>query len=229
MVQLSDELISAILLHEILSQIEDMRKEFDELGIINVSDQVFNRANNELVELMNTPFEPDALRVLSEIQETEIGTGFELETIISILNVEAFDDIIENDNKFVTIFNKLVFDGINESLKNMQGKKELPWVFSRNIMPKFENLKSLQNEVEKRMLCCNGTKAGLIFYENYRMSEVMVLENREQGIIKALTQEIYDDDGLWNTYDNEETQAKLDLADMVLELTIEEIIDTLFS
>ena len=57
----------------------------------------------------------------------------------------------------------------------------------------------------------------------------MVLENREQGIIKALTQEIYDDDGLWNTYDNEETQAKLDLADMVLELTIEEIIDTLFS
>lgn len=220
---LSEELIMAILFHEIRSQIEEMRLDFDEQGILKFMSRVFHRTSEELLGPMNSLVTSDPLNILSEIQETEVGGGFDLDLNIPMLNFEAFTDLIEGESKFITIFNKLIFDFINEALNTLVWKEDLPWSYVKKPHKKYRSVTEVQEKVETKALTLNQIKAGGIAYEE--MNEAAFLQQREQGVIKILSYEILENDQLWSNYELEEVQAKLDLADMVLESTIEEIIE----
>ena len=225
---LSEELLMAILFHEIRVQVESMRMEFDVEGILKLMNMVFERTGEELLSPMNSAISLDPLITLSEIQETEVGGGFDLDPTISMLNIEAFSDLIETDSKCVEIFNKMVFDCINESLDRMIWRIELPWSNARKQRKIYRNVEEIQEVVQGRVLAINKIKAGRIAYEDSAeqvRSEQAMLQQREQGVVKILVHEIEESKDTWSNYEHEEVQAKLDLADMVLEIAIEEIIE----
>ena len=224
---LSEELIMAILFHEIRIQVESMRMEFDVEGILRLMSKVFDRTGDELLSPMNSAISLDPLTTLSEIQETEVGGGFDLDPTISMLNLDAFSDLIETDSKYVEIFNKLVFDCMNESLDKLIWRIELPWSNQKKPRKTYQNVAEIQGAVEDRILTINKIKAGRIVYESAGdvKSEQAMIQQREQGVVKILTHEIQENEANWCNYEHEEVQAKLDLADMVLELAIEEIIE----
>lgn len=74
----------------------------------------------------------------------------------------------------------------------------------------------------------NQTKAGKIFNsDNFIVSytEQANIQSKEDRLIKVLADEAYEKDCQWVDYGLEETQVKLDVADMVLEILVEEIIE----
>ena len=219
----------AILAHEIRNKIDGMKRCYDTEGIALILSKIFQTTANELLGAMNSPIKSDPLSILSIIQETEVGAGFEIDTKIPILNLDAFTDIIENESLHITIFNTMIFDCVNDSLDRLVNKIELPWSNERNIRKIYESVSTIQESVEKRIFSFNDVKAGNIMNENSNenkyINEQIAIQNREKGVIKILSYEINENDHEWINYENEEVQAKLDLADMVLEMEIEEIIE----
>jgi len=62
-----------------------------------------------------------------------------------------------------------------------------------------------------------------------QFDEAVFLEHREKQLSIMLAQESIDGEELWTNYEQEETQIKIQLADLVLELLVKEIIDLLFT
>ena len=116
---------------------------------------------------------------------------------------------------------------MNESLDKLIWRIELPWSNQKKPRKTYQNVAEIQGAVEDRILTINKIKAGRIVYESAGdvKSEQAMIQQREQGVVKILTHEIQENEANWCNYEHEEVQAKLDLADMVLELAIEEIIE----
>jgi IQ calmodulin-binding motif len=228
---LTEDLILVMIINEIHCQIEESRKDYNQEAIISFINTLVEKIQDELVSILSQDFKLDPLEVLSDLQETEVGAGFEPKVYNPILNIEGFIDIIETQSTYLTFFNILLFDCINEVLRKLVWINTMPW--ANQVCPKkvYKNAKDVQKDIETKIIALDSVKSGTILYENIvddnPLYQETVLKCREQGVIRMLTQEIKEDDGAWSKYELEETQAKLDLADMVLELSIEEIIEIL--
>ncbi|OMJ67066.1 hypothetical protein SteCoe_35872 [Stentor coeruleus] len=229
--ELSNDLIKAILANEIREQIEDMRKDYSEGQVLVIISKIFDRTQNLIAEELQKPLECDPLGVLSLLQESEVGAGFLPEEKYSMLNFEAFSDVLEHQSKYVQIFNTMVFDSINEVIEKTMCKEELPWAKKRNPKSKKLGTVDVQRNIEIQLLKCCRIKSGPIIYDGLddikHITEQILTQNRENGILKMLSMEIADSENIWFDYDKEELQAKLDLADMVLEEEIDDIVEIL--
>lgn len=58
--------------------------------------------------------------------------------------------------------------------------------------------------------------------------EELLQKIREEKLAKLLTLEVLEHDKIWTDYEFEETQVKLDLADMVLEQLASEVVEILY-
>jgi hypothetical protein len=59
------------------------------------------------------------------------------------------------------------------------------------------------------------------------LDEELLQQVREERLANMLAEEIIEKDGIWVNYEFEETQVKLDLADIILEHLANEIIEVL--
>ena len=59
------------------------------------------------------------------------------------------------------------------------------------------------------------------------LDEELLQQVREERLANILAEEIIEKDGIWVNYEFEETQVKLDLADIILEHLANEIIEVL--
>lgn len=230
---LSEELITAILLHEIQEQVQEMRKDYDEESILSIIQKVFIKTQNLIVSELLKPLEKDPLVYLSEIQEAEIGCGFLPEEKYAMLNLEAFQDDLSHQKAPIRIFNTMVFDCINECLEKLIVKEDLPWASTRYKKVLVRTSEDVINYIVNRLVRFSEIKAGEIAYEDVgneaKRSEKIVSQKREVDIVKMLAIEVGEDEMEWIRYDKEELQVRLDLADMILEGEIDVIVDLLFN
>jgi len=229
---LSEELVMAILLHEIQEQVQDMRKDYDEESILGVVQKVFIKTQNLIVTELLKPLERDPLLVLSEIQEAEIGCGFSPEEKYAMLNWEAFQDDLTHPNLPIQIFNTMVFDCINECLERLIVKEDLPWATAKYKKILVRSSEDVVNYIVNRLVRFSEIRAGEIVYEEVgndsKRSEKENIQKREADIVKMLAIEVLENESEWVKYDKEELQGRLDLADMVLEHEIDAIVGILF-
>lgn len=230
---LSEELVMAILLHEIQDQVQEMRKDYDEESILNIIQKVFIKTQNLIVTELLKPLEKDPLLVLSEIQEAEIGCGFLPEEKYAMLNWEAFQDDLTHSNLSIKIFNTMVFDCINECLERLIVKEDLPWASVKYKKILVRTSEDVVNYIVNRLIKFSEIRAGEIVYEEIgndsKRSEKENIQKRELDIVKMLAIEVVEDEMEWVKYDKEELQGRLDLADMILEQEIDGIVEILFS
>ena len=224
---LSDELIFAILSHEVQEKVLEMKKDFDEEAILNVIQKIFIKTQNLIVTELLKPLEKDPLAVLAEIQEVEIGCGFLPEEKYAMLNIEAFNEDLGNKNEAIRVFNMMIFDCINESLERLLVKEDLPWATVRYKKVVVKNSEEVINYIVNRLIKLNEIAAGEIGFDLNR-AEVEVSQKREFDILKMMAVDVIDEEADWVRYDKEELQAKLDLADMILEQEIDDIFELVF-
>jgi hypothetical protein len=223
-IDLSEELIFAILLHEIQEKISEMKKNFDEDSILLIIQKIFIKTQNLIVTELLKPLEKDPLAFLAEIQEAEIGCGFEPEEKYSMLNLEAFQEDLSSENDAIKVFNSMVFDCINECLEKLIVKEDLPWSTVRYKRIIARTSEEVINYIVNRLIRFSEIKAGEIGFDAEK-NDLEISQKREFDIVKMLAVEVVDDEVEWVRYDKEELQAKLDLADMILEQEIDEIVD----
>ena len=121
----------------------------------------------------------------------------------------------------------MVFDCINECLEKLIVKEDLPWAAERGKKAVVRTSEEAINYIVNRLVRLNEIAAGEIGFDLNR-GEVEVSQKREFDILKMMAVEVVDEEADWVRYDKEELQAKLDLADMILEQEIDDIFNMVF-
>jgi hypothetical protein len=124
------------------------------------------------------------------------------------------------------IHNKAIFDGLNEALDGMRpyGLRgpPLPWSKQgRTLTFRFgtkDCLDDLLNEAEIRVLSWARQQIGVISPSEpcSDMVKREIERVREERLTKVLIEEVNEADRLWLDFEMEETQIKVDLADMIM-------------
>ncbi|CAG9316658.1 unnamed protein product [Blepharisma stoltei] len=206
------------------------------LGLHNIEDFLKN---------LTLPLKRNPLDALSRMQETEIGTHVEGEFIQPppIFNVDYYLELEHQDLSFSKknvspstlqllsecehIHNKMIFDATNESLQKHRpyGLKgvPMPWSSSNRLMVDMhKGLDVIIEEVKKETEKWSLLQAGKIltkdmFLTGGAFDEEFLQQTREEKLAMLLTDDLVEKDDVWVEYEFEETQVKLDLADMILE------------
>jgi hypothetical protein len=212
---------------------------------------------NDLQERLKVPLRKKPLDVLAKMQEIEIGTMTEADFFVfpDVLRVNLYIDI-ENSRETMTretmasassnmnqlaieaehIHNKMVFDATNEALQKfrpyaLQGVP-MPWSNRRQWPGNLREIQKVIQSVTEEIVESSQVQAGKITNDEMLMSNGIVDEEllqqvREERLASMLADEIIEKDELWTCYEFEETQVKLDLADMILELLADETLKAL--
>lgn len=135
------------------------------------------------------------------------------------------------------IHNKAIFDGINEALDIFRphGKRgePLPWTGKGAFMIDYTRteIKSEQilRWVMNTLLDWNNFKVGPLpcreFYLNSQFDEEKFADYREKKLATILAYDIEKEDHeKWLDYEIEESQTKVDLADIILDSLMEELV-----
>lgn len=135
------------------------------------------------------------------------------------------------------IHNKAIFDAINEGLNiyRPHGKKgePLPWTGRNSLIIDYTRLNvEVLDKVREILQDWNSFKGGPLpckeFYHNNHFDEESFADFREKKLAQILSYEIdKEDQERWLDYEHEESQTKLDLADMILDQLAQEIADEL--
>jgi Domain of unknown function (DUF4378)/IQ calmodulin-binding motif len=182
----------------------------------------------------------DPLEMLSKMQEAEIGVIIEKFPNIRILPLHLYLDLEKESNinnqiqEAQHIHNKMIFDVVNESLFK-KGKKPqpMPWSFDLRTLKGFSvDIEKIIDKVVEEIKELSRVRAGKVpkieFFSNSDEAEEDIIQQlREEQLSSILAVEIVDQEPDWINYEFEETQVKLDLADMTLEYLVEELISIL--
>lgn len=135
-----------------------------------------------------------------------------------------------------------MFDGINEALDVFRPHRKkgepLPWTGKGGFKIDYTRTNISANEildlVNGLLLDWNSFKGGPLpckeFYHNGHFNEEYFADFREKKLASILAYEIEKEDTeRWLDYENEESQIRLDLADIILDKLVEETIDILHS
>jgi len=155
-----------------------------------------------------------------EIEKDRRGQSFtDMVDTFSQSNTESFVAEMEN------IHNKAIFDAINEALDGFRpyGLKgpPLPWSNQQKLLTlKYggeDTVDILFQRVKVRVMEWAQMRAGLSIPRRAGPGEQDRLEmEREERLTRILQGEADENEGLWVDYEYEETQTKLDVADIVL-------------
>ena len=135
------------------------------------------------------------------------------------------------------IHNKVLFDCINDSLQQFRphGKDGPPMEWSRlgrKLKPiedftLEEMFEITKHDLFRMAIMQAGTLPRKEFVFGGQFDEELFSEIREKKLATLLVREIVETEPQWLKWDFEETQTKVDLADMVLESLMTETIDFL--
>lgn len=132
------------------------------------------------------------------------------------------------------IHNKMLFDCINEALLKLQLPPAfIPWKVSLNRLAKEPMpITELFYRVSDIVTEWSLTEAGKIpsfdlLMSNGKIDEELLQHQREDRLTHMIYTELLEQDSKWVDYFYEETQVKLDLADLMLSKLVEETVELL--
>ena len=132
------------------------------------------------------------------------------------------------------IHDKLVFDAVNEALagwRNYGIKGEpMPWSAAKRLVTQNVTTREAIALATRQVLLWNTTRLGIIPHLETPLStqsEEIVQLQREEKLVQDIIIDTMTNDDQWCDYEDEETQVKLDLADMVLESLMSEVLSLL--
>lgn len=224
--KLSEELIQAILAHDIQEHLDLLRSQYNEENVFAIIQKIFTKTQGVIITELLKPLEKDPLMALAELQETEIGTGFIPDEKYLMLNIEAFQDDLYSPDPCVRIFNSMVFDCINDCLEKLIVKEDLPWAMVKYKTVKVRTPEQAIHYIADRLLKFSEVRAGSIENAKIEVDDCLI---RDSDALKIMASEIEDDEVDWVKYEKEESQSLLDVADLVLEHEIEYIVEVLFN
>ncbi|CAG9317883.1 unnamed protein product [Blepharisma stoltei] len=194
--------------------------------------------SEEVQAKLLTPIEKNPLDQLSKMQENEIGSIKTPDVINDpVLSPEIYF-VLEKDNKIdsldvaESIHNKMIFDTINEELQKHRkdGEKGLPmpWSSRSPSTSNIINIYEIFNQTRDRIIEYDQIKAGIIPTADLSPDSIFFKKIRDEKLAKLLTLEVVENEQQWVDYEFEETQVRLDLADMMLEQLVAEIVEILY-
>ena len=215
--------------------------------------EIFSRTSPQDLEvLLRSPLYRDPLLFLNKLQEVGIGSFIDSDfpSFPDIITVQVYlsieNSLAEQSSispqvpGFVIeaehIHNKLVFDAVNLALQRHRpyGLKGSPMPWNPIRAPRLEkSVDRVVGEVISEVSGWSSMQVGVISMEEIeavssdREQEELLRIVRDRRLARVLTEEILGGDGVWVNYELEETQASLDLADMMLDCMVEEIIEIL--
>ena len=231
------------------------RIQTDPIAVRNYIEEIFT--NSDLQEIENNlaiPLRKKPLDILNHMQELEIGTILDNEFTVfpEILSVNLYLNLENNRDSSTRcsnslhmqqliieaehIHNKVIFDATNEALQKyrpygLQGVP-MPWNNSSRCIKHNKPIKLILEEVKEELIDWSTIQAGKLctedmFLSNGILDEELLQQVREERLANMLAEEILEKDHMWINYEFEETQVKLDLADMILECLSAELITIL--
>lgn len=234
---------------KIKSQSSEPAVETDDKSIDKYLDKLANIILDHPEDIeyaLSAPIPNSPLEMLSKMQENEIGTAVIPDIPPSILPIDLYLEmekqitdraLDQSSQEAQHIHNKMIFDSVNESLQKFrvygEAGEPMPWSFDvRAIHLKYPDLKEICLRVKDEVLLWNSMQAGKVpILESNKSSaniDEEVLQNiREDKLASMLALEVVEHDHQWVNYEFEENQVKLDIADMVLEHLVAEVITIL--
>ncbi|OMJ85849.1 hypothetical protein SteCoe_12763 [Stentor coeruleus] len=233
----------SLALEPVECEITDSRQCFSFDAIKEYIEKVMQSIDRDkLMKVLAQPLEKDPLDELDKLQDLQIGSFTDLEIryfhdLIScerLLAQETLD--ANNENKDIQVLQaekihkKMLLHSLNYLLQQFRPYgykgKPLPWYQTFQNKPFKASFKEITEKIlqdlEKLSKFAIGKTEDLdsSLYED----ENMVLKIKEQQLDKLVRYEISEEEHKWVNYNFEETQVKLDIADMILyDLAVEVI------
>ncbi|OMJ86310.1 hypothetical protein SteCoe_12223 [Stentor coeruleus] len=193
------------------------------------------KTEEETLELINTPSYTEPLLKLETLQTTEIGKFLKYPTLELILPPDLSSDLkkLLNPNEIPSkqIYLQLIFDCINESLNHIRpfGIKGMPdpWSLTCCTLYGEGQLKVVIEKIKKILYRWECVHAGTYPDENCINDDEKLQKLREDKLALFLSQGIQDDEIRWLEYEEEETQVKIDMSDLVFDIIVDETAELL--
>jgi hypothetical protein len=210
--------------------------------------------HSDLKGWMGLPLQSSPSLLLEQLQNAELTSfsGLALTKPPEVINVDCYIELEKarsplssrqamlspNTAQAVSeagnIHNKMIFDCINEALAKLlpYGLKGVPMPWSSNtraLAPELVKEARVCAEVKKNISRWCSIQAGKLPSGDMVMSSGLIDEEylqqvRVERLEACISLELLEHDDVWVDYEFEETQAKLDLADIVLELLVAEAV-----
>ncbi|CAI2381250.1 unnamed protein product [Moneuplotes crassus] len=219
------------------------------------NDEVPESDKNSQANLSNKVEEPDTGLVLPQqlfYEFEEVRKQDLYKNIEKCANPEYKENEIEDKVRYTFIHDKVVFDAFNNALSHYGERSETPrpWIKQKASFERYYNVDEILNLFEKSkkkvsncISVCAGTRKipppsvldtysqmnddfGDTLDANQLSDEERLQQLREERL-SLMLREIQDEDYKWNKFEACEIQIKLDLADMVLETLVCEVIEIL--
>ncbi|CAG9317365.1 unnamed protein product [Blepharisma stoltei] len=245
----TDELINQVIINEIdlylqIIPFQEMSAQIDpNLAFIDeYLDVMLSQllpAENDILDSINTPAYHDPLSRLNLLQNADIGTLVKYPTLDLILPPELCTELKSGFNSLDIpsrqIYLQMLFDCVNEALNYIRpyGTRGVPdpWSIRQRTLFGESQLVSVFERVKEYMYKWAYLRGGaypspdMIVQGGIDENKLQIL--REEKMSGLLCQDVQDEEINWLDYEEEEVQVKLDVADMVLELVIDETIKLL--
>ena len=223
LIDLTESLISGLLENEIILINEEFHQAMSEENLCMFTQEVFIKFGSDILKELNQNRNENPLEILAMMQESEIGSGTFNDDLEAVIDPRIFLEVINEDPLQVCIYKKMIFDCINEFLNRFVFKVPWPWSFECRMNKKVDEVEGICEGVKLKIFKCNEFKIGKIFGFVSEGTEA-VIKAREERILKALDFDCKEEEVKWVNYLFEEDQAKLDIADMLLEELVDETI-----
>lgn len=197
----------------------------------------------EILDIVNTPAYIDPLSKLEMLQSSEIFCSLKSQDFEIILP-QGINDYFEEPNKIIVfdenlnsktdlnrhyerIYLQFLYDCTNESLNYIRpfGIKGLPhpWSYKFSIPFGEGQLKIVFDKARKFISRWESVHSGSYPDENCKNDEEKLQKIRENRLGVMLSHSVEDDEPEWVMYEDEETQVKIDVADLVFDAIVDEV------
>ncbi|CAG9321417.1 unnamed protein product [Blepharisma stoltei] len=183
---------------------------------------------DEILDTINTPIYTDPLIKLAIIHNADPGSLSKFPRLDLIVpeDIEPILSLELNPQGYVSlqIYLQMLGDCVNEALNlirpyGMKGVPD-PWSNHKRILFGESQLTNVYEKVKDHLYKWVNTRGGI--FPPIHMDEKRLVMMREEKMSTMLMYDVEDEESDWVEYEDEETQAKLDVADMILESLIDE-------
>lgn len=198
-----------------------------------------------ILELINTPFYIDPLTKMEMLQTIEIGSVKKyavLELFLPqsltpelkrIAHTQQFREQSTQDSqefvKYQSTYLQMLYDCINESFNHLRpfGLKGLPdpWSYIASTLYGEGDLKTVMQKSKKLLLRWENVHIGAYPDGTSNSNDEKLQKIREERLRVMLSQNVNDDESGWTSYEDEETQVKIDISDLVLDIVVDETVE----
>ena len=193
-----------------------MRDEDEFVGVINRDKEFFlrelDRANERYVE------EVPAVIPVEKPEQAEAPSDFSMSLSIG-----------EPVSQYVKIHNHMIFDCVNEELRNICSRINPPPWRKGGVDLKGANLRSIYEEIKAGIRKNCGVGAGRIpsigmVTESGELDDLLLQKIRENGIASLLTLDVDVIEEKWTDYEIEELLTEDEVSDGILGILVNEIL-----